>query len=117
LFMVTSRFDVDKDMVQSHGKYELTVHYRLAGKYDLAEGYSDDTSSTGSVEDVRFMVTEVNGDWRISDIQPNYPHASQAAALQWVNQKLAKAQDPVAKTIYQHAVDLLQSQKVSPFAK
>ena len=42
LFMVTSRFDVSDEVDSTRGKYELTVRYRLLGKYDLAEGYSQD---------------------------------------------------------------------------
>ncbi len=42
LMMVTSRFDVDQEPVLEHGKYSITVHYRLLGRYDLAEGYSSD---------------------------------------------------------------------------
>jgi hypothetical protein len=115
LFMVASRFDVEAELGFEHGKYEVMVHYRLLGKFDLAEGYSEDLSN--QIQNVRFVVSEVNGDWRITEIEPSYPHTSKAAALQWVSQKQAEAQDPVAKTIYQHAVDLLQTQKASPLAK
>lgn len=112
LFMVTSRFDVDADLSSDHSKYQVTVHYRLLGKYDISEGYSPE--SANQVEDVRYVVAEVNGDWRITEAEPNYPHPSRAAALQWINNKLAEAQDPVAKLTYQHAVEDLQSQKATP---
>jgi len=115
LFMVTSRFDVDTDLVPEHGRYQVTVHYRLLGKYYMSEGYSQE--SANQVEDVQYVVAEVNGDWRITDVEPNYPHPSRAAALQWVNKKLAEAQDPVAKTIYQHAVEQLQAQKATPLGQ
>ena len=115
LFIVTSRFDVDAELGFEHGKYEVTVHYRLLGKYDMAEGYSQD--ATDQIQNVSFVVSEVNGDWRITEIEPNYPHTSKAAALQWVNLRLAGTQDPMAKSIYQHAVELLQAQKASPLAK
>jgi len=112
LFMVTSRFDVDADLVPQHGRYQVTVHYRLLGKYDMSEGYSQE--SANQIEDVKYIVAEVNGDWRITEAEPNYPHPSRAAALQWVNKKLAEAQDPVAKITYQHAIEQLQSQKATP---
>ena len=114
LFMVTSRFDVDPESVPEHGKYQVTVHYRVLGKYDMSEGYSQESAK--QVEDVQYVVSEVNGDWRIAEAEPGYPHPSRAAALQWLNKKLAEAQDPVAKTIYQHAVEQLQSQKSTPLA-
>jgi hypothetical protein len=62
------------------------------------------------------VVSEVNGDWRITEADPSYPHPSRAAALQWINKKLAEAQDPAAETIYQSAIKQLQSQTSSPFA-
>ena len=116
LFMATSRFDVDAEPVpEQHGKYQVTVHYRLLGRYDLSEGYSQEFAN--QVEDVLYVVSEVNGDWRITEAEPGYPHPSRAAALQWLNKKLAEAQDPMAKSIYQHAVEQLQSQKSSPLAQ
>ena len=115
LMMVTIRFDVDPEPTPEHGKYMVTVHYRLLGKYDMAEGYSNE--SVKAVQDVQFVVSEVNGDWRITDAEPNYPHPSRAAVLQWLNKKLAEAQDPASKIIYQHAVDALQPQKPAASAQ
>jgi hypothetical protein len=115
LFMTTSRFDLETDAVPDRGKYSVTVHYRLLGKYDLSEGYSQD--SANKIEDVRYVVSEVNGNWRITEAEPAYPHPSRAAALQWLNAKLAETQDPVAKTMYQNAIGRLQTQNVSPLAK
>jgi hypothetical protein len=91
------------------------VHYRLLGKFDLSEGYS--TDSANHVEDVRYTVAEVNGDWRITDAEPGYPHPSRVATLQWLNGKLANAKDEASQTIYQNAITRLQTQNVSPLAK
>ncbi len=113
--MVTLRFDVDPEPTPEHGKYLVTVHYRLLGRYDMAEGYSNE--SANKLQDAQFVVSEVSGDWRITDVNPNYPHPSRAAVLQWLNKKLADAQDPATKLTYQHAIQDLQSQKSSPFAK
>jgi len=115
LFMVTSRFDVSEEVDSEHGKYEISVRYRMLGKYDLAEGYSQDPSN--NVETVRFVVSEVNGDWRITEAEPNYPHPSKTAAVQWINQKQLETSDPVSKTIYTHALESLEAQKSSPLAK
>ena len=114
LFMVTSRFDVNNEVGSERGKYSVTVRYRVLGKYDLAEGYSQD--STNRIESVHFVVSEVNGEWRITEAEPNYPHPSKAAALAWITKELAETSDPVAKTIYQHAQESLQAQKSSPLA-
>ena len=113
--MVTSRFDLDQEPTLEHGKYMVTVHYRLLGKYDMAEGYSNDSANT--VQDVNFVVSEVNDDLRIVDIEPSYPHLSRAAILQWLNKKLADDQDPASKVMYQHAVQDLQAPKSSPPAQ
>ncbi len=115
LFMVTARFDVDAELAFEHGKYSVTVHYRSLGKFDLSEGYSEDAGD--QIQTVLFTISEVNGDWRITAEEPNYPHPSRAATLQWVNLKLSQTQDQATKPIYQHALDLLQPQKASPAAQ
>lgn len=109
LMMVTSRFDVDQEPVLEHGKYSINVRYRLLGRYDLAEGYS--STSASAVEDVQFVLAEVNGEWHITEVEPSYPHPSRASILQWLNKKLAETQDPVLKLTYQHAVQDLQPTK------
>jgi len=109
--MVTSRFDVDPEPIPQHGKYVVTVHYRLVGKYDIAGGYLRE--STNPVQNVQFVVSEVNGDWRITEADPDYPHPSRAVALQWLQTKLADTQDPSSKAMYQHAIQELQPQKAS----
>jgi len=91
------------------------VHYRLLGKYDMTEGYSEEAPN--QIQNILFTVAEVNGDWRITEIEPNYPHTSKAAAVQWLSQQLSATQDAMAKTIYQQALDHLQTQKASPLAK
>lgn len=115
LVMITSRFDVEPQPILQRGKYLVTVHYRLLGKYDVAGGYIRE--SANRVQDVEFVVAEVNGEWRITDAEPNDPHPSRAAAMQWLNTKLAETQDPALKAIYQHALQDLQSQTSSPFAR
>lgn len=115
LIMITSRFDVESEPILQRGKYLVTVHYRLLGKYDVAGGYIRESASR--VQDVQFVVSEVNGEWRITEVEPNDPHPSRAAAIQWLNTKLAETQDPSLKAIYQHALQDLQSQSSSPFAR
>ena len=115
LMMVTSRFDVDQEPVLEHGKYSIVVHYRLLGRYDMTEGYSKDSANT--FQSVQFVVSEVNGDWRITELEPSYPHPSRASVLQWLDKKLAEAQDPAAKLTYRHAVQDLQVQKSPPPVK
>ena len=70
-----------------------------------------------SLQDAQFVVSEVNGDWRITDVNPNYPHPSRAAVLQWLNKKLADAQDPATKLTYQHASPGLAVAEIIALAK
>lgn len=115
LMMVTSRFDLDAEPMLERGKYTVVVHYRLIGKYDMVEGYSRDSAS--SIQNVQFVVSEVNGDWRITEIDPSYPHPSRDAVLQWLNRRLAVSPDPASKMTYQHALQELQPTNPSTPAK
>jgi hypothetical protein len=114
---VVARYNVDPEP-EAHAnntKYTVTVHYRLLGTYDLANGYVPEPE--GSMQSVDFLVSAENLEWRIADSENNYPHPSRAAMLKWLNEQLASAQDAAAKERYQKAVTLLQSQSASPFAK
>ena len=116
LFMITARFDVGNEAVPEHGnKYIVVVRYRLLGKFDLSEGYS--VESGNHVEDVQYTVAEVNGEWRVTDVEPSYPHPSKASTLEWLNGKFTNAKDEPSKTIYQNALDRLQAERAAPSAK
>src|SRR5271157_1786531 len=112
---VIARYTVDPEPASSHGKYTVTVHYRLLGSYDLGIGY--ERVAANSVQDVEYTVTGTNGEWRISGSDNNLPHTSRAAMLKWLNEKLSASQDEPAKTRYQEALRQLQAQSTSPFAK
>jgi hypothetical protein len=101
--------------VSNHGKYLVTVHYRLLGTYDLANGYVREPE--GAMQDVDFTVKAENSEWRIADSENPLPHPSRAAMLKWLNGKLSAAQDETAKARYQDALQQLQAQSASPFAK
>ena len=68
----------------------------------------------GTIEDVTFTVGQVNGDWRVTDVEPNYPHPSRAVMLKVLNDNLSKANDATAKTVYQHAISDLQVPSSAP---
>ena len=112
---VISRYTVDTAPVMKHGKYTVSVHYRLLGSYDLVTGYVPEPANT--VQDVDYTVTAVNDEWRISDADNPYPHPSRAAMLKWLNDKIASTQDANAKTLYQEALRQLRAQSGSPFAQ
>ncbi len=112
---VISRYTVDPELAESHGKYTVTVHYRLLGSYNLVTGYIPERPNTP--QDVEYTVTDNKGDLRISDSENSLPHPSRAAMLKWLNAKLSATQDEQAKKRYQEAVRQLQAQPASPFAK
>jgi hypothetical protein len=112
---VIARYTVDPDPSEDHGKYAVTVHYRLLGTFDPGLGYVQEPA--GTIQDVYFSVTSQNTEWRISDSDNTLPHASRAAMLTWLTQQINTAQDATMKARYQNALDHLQEQSGSPFAR
>src|SRR5450759_4259009 len=111
---VISRYTVETTPLLAHGKYTVTVHYRLLGRFETGIGYSHEMAN--STQDVDYIVTAVNEEWRIHDAEPNFPHPSRAAMLKWLNDKIGTTQDSSAKNIYKEALRQLQTQSASPFA-
>jgi len=112
---IISRYTVDPEPVESHGKYTVTVHYRLLGSYNLVTGYVPERPNTP--QDAEYTVTDDKGDLRISDLENNLPHPSRAAMVKWLNDKLNATQDELAKKRYQDALSRLQAQPPSPLPK
>ncbi len=112
---VISRYTVETAPVLTHGKYTITVHYRLLGRFEPGIGYSPEPANSN--EDVEYTVTAVSSEWRIDDAEPNFPHPSRDAMLKWLNDKISATEDPAAKSAYQRALQQLQAQAGSPFAK
>ena len=112
---VIARYTVDPEPVLVHGKFRATVHYRLLGIYDLANGYVREPD--GATQDVDFTVSSENTEWRIADAENTAPHPSRAAMLKWLNAKIGATEDPAAKTRLQEGLNQLQAQSASPFAK
>lgn len=115
LINVVSRYDVDSNVQSDHGKWFVTVHYHLLGRFNVGEGYSKEVA--GTVEDVGFAVDDLNGELKVVDINPNYPHPSRATMLQWLQAEEAKTADPKVKVIYEQSIKELSAQSGSPFAK
>ena len=112
---VVARYTVDMPAAVSHGKTSVTVHYRLLGIFDVATGYVPESPVAN--QDVDFHISSENSEWRIADAENTSPHPSRAAMLKWLSQKIDAAQDSAAKARYQSALEQLQAQSASPFAK
>lgn len=111
LVNVISRFTIDNEPTPERGKYTVTVHYRLLGRFTVGEGYSKDAANT--TEDAVFTVAQTNGDWRITEVEPNYPRPSKPATLRWLNDNLSRTQDGAARIVYQQAIDELEAPTAS----
>jgi hypothetical protein len=112
---VIARYTVDPEPIEDHAKFSVMVHYRLLGTFDPGLGYVPEPD--GSTQDVYYSVTQQNSEWRISDTDNSLPHPSRAAMLKWLTAQIAATQDESLKTRYQDALDRLQKQSASPFAK
>jgi hypothetical protein len=112
---VVARYAVDPEPVARGGKFLVSVHYRLLGTYDLANGYLPEPA--GSMQNVDFVVSAENTEIRIADAENTFPHPSRAAMLKWLNEQLASAQDAGVKDRLQKAVTQLGAQSASPFVK
>ena len=112
---VIARYTVEPEPSQDHSKMAVTVHYRLLGTFDPALGYVQEPE--GTIQDVFYSVTSQNTEWRISDADNLLPHPSRAAMLKWLTEQIGATQDETMKTRYQNALEHLQQQSGSPFAK
>jgi len=112
---VVARYAVEPGSGPEHNKSSVTVHYRLLGTFDPSFGYVREPEGTN--QDVFFSLSSQNGDWRIADADNTLPHPSRGAMLKWLAQQIATIQDAGIKTRYQIALETLQAQSASPFAK
>jgi len=112
---VVARYGVDIPPDVTKGKYVVTVHYRLLGTYDLKTGYVREPEVSN--QNVDFLVSLDNLEWRIADAENTSPHLSRAAMLKWLNDQINTTQDNEAKVRMQDALKQLQAQSPSPFAK
>jgi hypothetical protein len=111
---VIARYTVEATPVVAHGKSTVKVEYQSLGQFETGVGYSRRAESSKVVE---YTVTGENGEWRISDAEPNFPHVSRAAMLRWLNEQIGTTQDPNAKNLYQETLRQLQVQPASPVTK
>ena len=112
---VIARYTVDPVPTQDHNKFAVMVHYRLLGTFDPAFGYIREPE--GTVQDVYYSVTSQNTEWRIGDSDNPLPHLSRAAMLKWLTAQINATQDEALKARYQSALEHIQQQSASPFAR
>jgi len=109
---IISRYTVESEPSQNHGKFNVSVQYRLLGSFDLATGFIREPAN--AVQQVDYTVSAVNSDWRIADADNPMPHPSRAAAVKWLNAKISTMTDPATKKIYEDALRQLQPPSPPP---
>ena len=109
---VISRYTVETQPEATNGRYSVTVHYRLLGRFETGIGYSREVGNP--TRDVEYTVTAVKDEWRIDDAEPNFPHPSQAAMVKWLTAQISTTQDASAKNIYEEALRQLQAPSAPP---
>jgi len=114
LIDVVSRYDIATAVGQEHGKWHVTVTYHMLGRFNVGQGYETDVA--GSDKEAAFTVQEINGELKVTDVDPNYPYPSKAAMMKWLEGRRAAA-EPNTKVIYEQAIKALSAQSGSPFAK
>ena len=112
LIDVVSRYEVDSNATNEHGKWFVTVRYRLLGRFNMGEGYS--TEVAGSTREAQFTVADSNGEVKITDMDPNYPHPSRDTMLKWLQAKDAANTDPRTKVIYEQAIKTCRPNRARP---
>jgi hypothetical protein len=112
---VVSRYEVETNTTNEHGKWFVTVRYRLLGRFTVGEGYT--TEMAGNMREAEFTVTENNGELKIAEVEPNFPRPSRDTMLKWLQAKDAATSDPQIKVVYEQAIKYLAAQSGSPFAK
>lgn len=112
---VIARYTVDPDPSLNHNKYTAEVHYRLLGTFDMTTGYAPEPHVSN--QDVAFVTSLDNTEWRISSDENTVPHPSRTAMLKWLGEKISTTADEATKARYQSALDQLKAQSASPFAR
>ena len=89
--------------------WDLNVTYTIIGRYDRNEGYTADPGSQA----VTFQTKDVDGTILITSLDPNSPHVSKKAAIDWMKKQLETASD-VEKF---HLREALKQLEPSPVAQ
>lgn len=82
----------------------VAVRYAVLGHFEPGLGYTADRSS----EQVSFRLKEVDGEWRIDDLDPAInPHISRTSAVSWLKTAMAAEKDAANKIALERALKTL----------
>ena len=102
-FTVVSRYEL-LDASEGSRAATVSVQYIVLGRFEAGLGY---TAEPGS-EDVSFRLKDVDGDWKIEDLDPAInPHVSKPRAIAWLKTALAAEKDAVNRIAIQNALKSL----------
>ncbi len=99
-FTVVSHYDL---VVADDGLRSATVvvKYVVLGRFERGLGYAAEPGT----EEVTFRLKDVDGDWKIDDVDPIItPHISKARALAWLKTSLAAEKDAANKIALEKAL-------------
>ena len=85
----------------------VVVKYFVLGRFEGGLGYAAEPGT----EEVTFRLKDVDGDWKIDDVDPIItPHISKARAVAWLKTSLAAEKDAANKIALQKALLALAPQ-------
>lgn len=97
--VIVSRYQVDQPAAPT---WSLEVTYTVLGRYEHGSGYRPDSGT----ETVTFKTRDIDGDILITELEPNSPHVSKKAAIEWMKRRLASPASDVEKI---HIADALKA--------
>jgi hypothetical protein len=90
--VVVSRYQIEGHDAQSVS-WNLDVTYMVMGHFERGSGYVPDEHP----EIVTYRTKDIDGEILITDFDPNYPHLSKKAAIEWMKRELATTTSDVEK--------------------
>lgn len=99
--VIVSRYQVDPPVAAS---WNLDVTYTVVGRYEHGSGYRPDPGT----ETVTFKTKDIDGDILIIDLEPNSPHVSKKAAIEWMKKRLESPSSDVEKIHISDALKVLE---------
>lgn len=97
--VIVSRYQVDQPATPT---WSLEVTYTVLGRYEHGTGYRPDSGT----ETVTFKTKDIDGDIFITDLEPNSPHVSKKAIIEWMKKRLTTPLSDVEKI---HITDALKA--------
>jgi hypothetical protein len=90
--IVVSRYQIEQHDVKAVS-WDVDVTYFVVGRFERNGGYIPDEHP----EPVTYHTKDIDGDILITDFDPNAPHLSKRATIEWMKRELATTTSDVEK--------------------